>query len=164
MKRLLVTATTVLLLGAQQPVSAQGLPTEKVLPLALAEEIAAEAVAACAKGGFKVTAAVVDRAGLTRVILRGDGAAPHTLDTSTRKAYTAASMRTSTTALMERVAANPASANLKDINKVLLLGGGLPIKAGDEVVGGVGVGGAPGGDKDDVCAQAGLDKVKDRLK
>lgn len=145
--------------------AAQELPSEKTLPLALASEAAAEAIAACERQGYRVSAAVVDRAGLIKVLMKGDGAGPHTLDSSTRKAYTSASLRHPTSELVALIQSNPAAAGLRDMNEnILILGGGLPIKAGDEVVGGIGVGGAPGGDKDEACARAGIDKIRDRLR
>jgi uncharacterized protein GlcG (DUF336 family) len=144
---------------------AQNLPVEKTLPRELAVEAALGAIAACEQQGYRVSVAVVDRAGLVRALIRGDGAAPHTLDSSSRKAYTAASLQRSTEELTKMVAGNPTAAGLRDINdKIIILGGGLPIKAGDEVIGGIGVGGAPGGDKDEACAQAGLDKITSNLK
>jgi uncharacterized protein GlcG (DUF336 family) len=159
-------ATVLVTLGvAAGMVSAQNLPVEKTLPRELAVEAAQAAIAACEQQGYRVSVAVVDRSGLVRALIRGDGAAPHTLDSSSRKAYTSASLRRSTVELAKLVSENPATAGLRDINdKVLLLGGGLPIKAGDEVVGGIGVGGAPGGDKDEACAQVGIDKIAPNLK
>ena len=146
-------------------VKAQGLPTEKVLPLSLATEAAEAALAACEKQGYHVSVAVVDRGGLVRTLIRGDGAGPHTLDSSSRKAYTAASLGRPTGELVKAVSGNPANEGLRNMNeKILILAGGLPLKTGEEVIGGIGVGGAPGGEKDETCALAGLDKVKDRLK
>ncbi len=142
---------------------AQGVRTEKNMSLALANEAAAAAVEACAAKGYLVSAAVVDRAGQLKALHRADGAGPHTLSSSRRKAYTAASVRDSTTALMEIAQKNPGAANLGQINGFLLLGGGLPIRAGNEVIGAIGVGGAPGGHLDDQCAEAGIAKIKDRL-
>ena len=80
------------------------------------------------------------------------------------KAYTSASFKAPSGAIAERLLANPPAAQLGHLPDVLLLGGGLPIKIGDEVVGAIGAGGAPGGDKDEACAKAGLDKIADRLK
>jgi uncharacterized protein GlcG (DUF336 family) len=59
---------------------------------------------------------------------------------------------------------NPAASGLQFVPGVLMVQGGVPIKVGEEVIGAIGVGGAPGGDKDEACAQAGIDKIKDRLK
>jgi uncharacterized protein GlcG (DUF336 family) len=144
---------------------AQDLLAEKTLPLALAVEGVQAALAACVQQGDRVSVAVVDRAGFVRALMRGDGASPHTLDSSRRKAYTAANLRLSTMELAHMVGQSPAIAGLRDMNEhILVLGGGLPIKAGDEVIGGIGVGGGPSGQRDEARAQAGLDKIKARLK
>jgi uncharacterized protein GlcG (DUF336 family) len=141
------------------------LPGEKVLPLSLATEAAQAALVACEKTGYHVSVAVTDRAGLVRALIRGDQAGPHTLDSSSRKAYTSASLGRSTGELAKMLSTNPTAEGLRQMNeKILILAGGLPIKVGGEVIGGIGVGGAPGGDKDEACAQAGLDKIKDSLK
>jgi uncharacterized protein GlcG (DUF336 family) len=144
---------------------AQGLLVEKTLPLVFALEAAQTALATCEQQGYRVSVAVVDRAGLVRAHLRGDGAGPHTLDSSSRKAYTSASLRLSTLELARMVGQSEAIFGLREMNeKILILGGGLPIQAGDDVIGGIGVGGAPGSAKDEACAQAGIDKIKARLK
>lgn len=137
--------------------------SEKVLPLALANEIAAETVAACAAKNFNVTAAVVDRAGQLRALHRADGAGPHTLASAQKKAFTAASFRAPTSAIQKNVQENPAAAQLVYIDGIIALAGGVPVRAGNEVVGGVGVGGAPGGAIDEQCAADALAKLKDKL-
>ncbi len=138
--------------------AAEDLPREAVLPLALASKAAAAAVDKCKKDGYQVSAAVVDRGGVVRALLRGDGAGPHTVDSSSKKAYTAASLRRPTSELAELVAKNPALQALREMNdRILILGGGLPIEIGGEVVGGIGVGGAPGAHLDDACARAGIE-------
>jgi uncharacterized protein GlcG (DUF336 family) len=140
--------------------AADELLREAVLPLALATKAAAAAVEKCTKDGYKVSAAVVDRSGVLRVLMRGDGAGPHTTDSSSKKAYTAASLRRSTSEVAELITKNPALQALRDMNeRTLILGGGLPIEIGGEVVGAIGVGGAPGAHLDDACAQAGLDSI-----
>jgi uncharacterized protein GlcG (DUF336 family) len=93
-------------------------------------------------------------------MVRADGAGPHTIDSSRKKAYTAASFRRPTTELAELINKVPTVQALREVNdQVLILGGGLPIEIGGEVVGGIGVGGAPGAHLDDACAQAGLDAI-----
>jgi uncharacterized protein GlcG (DUF336 family) len=147
-------------LPAIRVMAADELPREGTLPVALASKAAAAAVEKCKQDGHKVSAAVVDRAGVLKVLLRADGAGPHTTDSSTRKAYTAATLRRPTTELGELVAKVPTLQGLREMNdRVLILGGGLPIEIGGEVVGGIGVGGAPGVHLDDACAQAGLDSI-----
>jgi len=146
-------------------VQAQGLPVEKVLPLSLATEAAQAALAACEQEGYHVSVAVTDRSGLVRILIRGNRAGPHTLDSSSRKAYTSASLGRSTADLAKMLSTNPTAEGMRNMNeKILILAGGLPVKAGEELIGGIGVGGAPGGDKDEACAQAGLDKIKNQLK
>ena len=138
----------------------QELPTQPVLPLALAYQAAKMALAKCEAGGYRVSVAVVDQGGNTSVLLRGDGAGPHTTDSSTKKAYTALSIRRSTNELAELITKIPAIQAIRDMNdKILILGGGLPIILGGEVVGGIGVGGAPGAHLDEACAQAGLQEI-----
>lgn len=115
------------------------------------------AVNQCRKDGYRISAAVVDRAGLIKAQLRDDGAGPHTLDSSRRKAYTAASLRKSTGKLAMLVGQRPELQGLGQMNdSILLLGGGFPIRLGSEIVGGIGVGGAPGVALDERCAKAGL--------
>ncbi|TCO80740.1 uncharacterized protein GlcG (DUF336 family) [Plasticicumulans lactativorans] len=137
--------------------------TEKNISLELANQIAAGAVAACAANGYAVAATVVDRAGVVRAVQRADNAGPHTLASSERKAWTSASAKAPTQAMMESAQKNPGAANLVYLPGFLLLGGGVPIKAGNEVIGAVGVGGAPGGHLDDQCANAAIDKAKGQL-
>ena len=133
------------------------------MPLAAAQAIAQGAVEACAAKGFNVSAAVVDRAGVVRVVLRADRAGPHTPDAARAKAYTSASLRNATAAVAEAVEKNPAQRNLGQIAGFLLLGGGVPVRVGEEVIGAVGVGGAPTGQQDEDCAKAGLEKAQSSL-
>ena len=144
--------------------NAQAVRTEKNMSLELANQIAAATVAACQANGYAVGATVVDRAGSVRAVQRADNAGPHTLDSSREKAYTSASAKNTTLAMMEGAQKNPAGANLVYMPGFLLLGGGVPVKVGNEVIGAVGVGGAPGGHLDEQCANAALDKIKDLLK
>ncbi len=136
---------------------------EHNMSLELANQLAAGAVAACTANGYNVTATVVDRAGTVRAVQRADNAGPHTLASSERKAWTSASAKSPTQAMMEGAQKNPASVNLVYLPGVLLLGGGVPVKAGNEVIGAVGVGGAPGGQLDEQCANAAIEKVKAQL-
>lgn len=146
--------------GAQ----AQAVRTEKNMSLELANQLAAASVAACAANGHAVAATVVDRAGTVRAVQRADNAGPHTLAASQQKAFTSASAKNTTLAIMEAAQKNPGAANLVNIPGYLLLGGGVPVKVGNEVIGAVGIGGAPAGNLDEQCALAALDKVKELLK
>ncbi|MBH0186053.1 MAG: heme-binding protein [Nitrospira sp.] len=110
--------------------------------------------------GYRVSVSVVDRAGVLRAMGRSDGAGSHTVDSSRKKAYTAASVRRTTTELADLTMKVPTLQALGNINnEMLILGGGLPIEIGGEIVGGIGVSGAPGTHLDDACAQDGLDVI-----
>ena len=148
------------LLGAVPVHAADELPKESVLPAGLAAKAIQAAVEFCKKDGYRVTATVVDRAGVLRAMVRSDGAGPHTVESSRKKAFTAASLRRPTRELAEMMGKNPALQGLRDMDRnILILGGGLPIEINGEMVGGIGVGGAPGAHLDDACAQAGLDAI-----
>ncbi len=134
------------------------------IPAALAVEAASEVVAACAKQGYHETAVVLDADGATIVVLRGDGAGIHSLDSAHDKAYTSVSFRTDTLALAERAKGEDSIAPLAKLPHILFFGGGVVIKLSDEVIGAIGAAGAPGAKYDDGCAHAGLDKIRDRLK
>ena len=141
---------------------AQGLVIEKNISLAMAQTIATAAMEKCKEMGFKVSVTVVDRFGLPIVMLRGDGVGLHTPEGSDRKAYTARTFRAPSADFVKRMLNDPAAVGSKEYTRVLALGGGLPIMAGDDVVGAVGVSGSPG--RDDECSKAGIDKVADQLK
>ena len=143
---------------------AQGLVVQKNIPLATAQLIANAAMEKCRELGFRVSVTVVDRAGLPIVMLRGDGAGLHTPEGSDRKAYTARTFGQPSADFVKRMLADPASTGSKEYTRVLALAGGLPIKVGDETIGGIGVAGAPGDSGDEGCAAAGIEKVKDQLK
>ena len=143
-------------------VFAQGVVTQKNVSLAMAQTIAQAALAQCGSMGFRVSVAVVDRGGLTIVMLRGDGAGLHTPEGAERKAYTARTFSQPSADFVKRLSDRPDTVGSRQYTRVLALGGGLPIKVGSEVVGAVGVSGSPG--KDDVCSQAGIDKVADQLR
>jgi uncharacterized protein GlcG (DUF336 family) len=140
--------------------AADDLPKEAVLPMSMAGKAIQASLDACKKDGYRVSVSIVDRAGVLRAMTRADGAGPHTVDSSRKKAYTAASLRRPTTELAELINKVPTLQALREMNNdVLFLGGGLPIEIGGEIVGGIGVGGAPGAHLDDACAQAGLDAI-----
>lgn len=139
------------------------LPAKKYLPASLAAEIARTAIESCAQQGFKVSIHVVGEEGQTIVAVRGDGTSPHTFENSQRKAFTARTFRVSSGEFANRVKDNPTTGALR-LTGVVAAQGALPIKAGEDVIGAIGVSGAPGGDKDEACAKAGIDKVAEQLK
>ena len=144
------------------PASAQ-LLNEKSLSAAMAMTIAQTALETCTKQGYHVSVHVLGRNGEVIVAVRGDNAPPHTMENSQRKAYTARTFRISSGEFAQRVKDNP-SISAVHLTGIIAAQGALPIKVGDEVIGAVGVSGAPGGEKDEACAKAGLDKVADQLK
>lgn len=161
MKRILLAATAAAVLTSVA--SAQVLE-EKNISMELASTIAREAVAACSAEGYNVSAAVVDRAGVLRALLRADNAGSHTPEAARHKAYTSSSSRMPTSAMAENIAKNPTAAELASIDGFLVLAGGMPIKVGNATIGAIGVGGAPGGQFDEACAVAAISKVQAQLK
>ncbi len=140
--------------------TAQDLPTAPYLPLAMASTAAQAAVDACSAEGYNVSVAIVARSGVTSVLLRADNAGPHTVGSSTGKAFTSASLGRDTGGLAGFIGENPANDGLRDMDtRLVIQAGGLPIKIGGALVGGIGVGGAPSGDIDATCARAGLDAI-----
>ena len=137
----------------------QTLVTERTLSLNAAHEAARAALEQCRKDGYHVTVTVLNRAGRTAVVLHDDGANPHTIENSLRKAYTSLTFRTPSGEFGKRVTASPTGAGALHLDKVTSAEGALPIMAGQEVVGAIGVSGAPGGDKDAACAQVGIDRI-----
>jgi uncharacterized protein GlcG (DUF336 family) len=144
------------------PASAQ-LLNHKDLSLATALTIATTAAETCKGNGYRVSVTVLGRAAEIIVQLRGDDASPHTIENSFRKAYTSRTFRVPSGEIANRLKQDP-SFFAVHLNNVIPAQGALPIKVGDEAIGAVGVSGSPGGDKDEVCAKAGLDKVADQLK
>ena len=153
----LTVAMTALATGAQAQ-----LPSTKILTLDVAQSIAQEAMAKCRADGFKVTVLVVDGLNATKAMLRDDGAAASTTEM--------ARMKATSTMLYNRPSgpANPPPPGTPAPPAVIAgtvnAQGGVPIKVGDATIGAVAVSGAPGGDKDVVCANAALAKVADKLR
>jgi uncharacterized protein GlcG (DUF336 family) len=155
-------AAMIAVVGFCAPAQAQ-LITNKDLSAAMALTIAQTALATCTANGYHVSVAVLGRGGEVIVQVRGDGASPHTFENSFRKAYTARTFRVASGEIAKRFKDDPSYFAVR-LSNVIPAEGGLPIKAGDDVVGAVGVSGSPGGEKDAVCAQAGIDKVAGDLK
>jgi uncharacterized protein GlcG (DUF336 family) len=153
-----------LLIGCLSSVPASAeLLTRKDLTAALAVTIAQTAIETCKTNGYSVSATVVGRNGEILVQIRGDNTGPHTFENSFRKAYTARTFRSPSGALVDRVKADP-TLGLIHLTNVIANQGALPIKVGEDVIGAVGASGAPGGEKDEACVKAGIDKVADQLK
>jgi len=151
------------MLGAPETEAAQILTTHRI-PAALALEAVGEAVEACAKQGYAETAVLVDADGVKQAVLRGDGTGVHSLDSAAGKAYTSATLKADTEAVVERAKTDPIIANvIAKLPNMLLDGGGVVIKINGEVFGAIAASGAPGGDIDEGCAKAGLEKIRGRL-
>jgi uncharacterized protein GlcG (DUF336 family) len=136
--------------------------THKDLTLDVAKTLADATVAACEAKGYPESAVVVDRDGDTIVAMRGDNASPHTMENARRKAYTAMTFK-QTTADYAKKLQDPNSVAHQQVTlpNVIAIPGGVPIKSGKDVIGGIGASGSPGFDDD--CVNAGLDKVKGQL-
>jgi uncharacterized protein GlcG (DUF336 family) len=137
--------------------------TYKSLSPEVALAAAQAALKQCRDNGFQVAVAVVDRFGQAQVMLRDRFAGLPAADTATRKAYTALSFRAATSELAKSIKSGRLDAGLARLPHIAMLAGGLPIEAGGSLLGGIGVSGAPGGDKDEACAKAGLDAIRDRI-
>jgi uncharacterized protein GlcG (DUF336 family) len=152
------------LLGLAADARADGLLNTKRISSALAGEAVASAVQACAEKKYTVSAVLVDADGVQQAALRGDGTGPDNMFIANDKAYTALSFQTDTAEMVGRPNNAPPPSVLAKIPHLVLAAGGVVIKVGDQVIGALGVSGAPGGDNDALCAKTGLDKVRDRLK
>jgi uncharacterized protein GlcG (DUF336 family) len=142
------------------PASAQ-LIQRKDLSYAMAKTIAENALADCKTRGYAVSVVVVDRGGDTIVALRADDAGPHTMENARRKAYTANTFKMSTEDFIKDMKTRPVRREQTTLPHVIAINGGVPIKIGNDVIGGVGLSGSPG--KDEECVNAGLEKVKQFL-
>jgi uncharacterized protein GlcG (DUF336 family) len=144
------------------PVSAQ-LLTRKDLTAAIAFTIAQETIAACKANGYNVSVTVVGRNGEVILQVRGDNTGPHTMENSWRKAYTSRTFRIPSGTMDERIKKDP-TLSLQYLAGFTSGRGALPIKVGEDVIGAAGASGAPGGEKDEACIQAGLGKIAGDLK
>jgi uncharacterized protein GlcG (DUF336 family) len=135
----------------------------KLMTPETALKAAQAALKKCRDDGFQVTVAIVDRSGVTQVVLRDRFAGPHTVSMAEDKAWTAVSFRTPTAEIAKATLPGLPQSGIRDRPRVAAVAGGLLIEGGGALVGGIGVSGAPRGDVDDVCAQAGIDAIRDSL-
>ncbi len=138
----------------------EALFSTRSLVVETASKAAQAALESCRKAGYQVTVVVVDRAGVPQALLRDRFAGGHTVDMAINKAWTAASFRIPTADLAQQTQAGEPLSGLRDLPKVIAVGGGLPIEAGGSTVGAIGVSGAPGGDSDASCARAGIEAIE----
>jgi uncharacterized protein GlcG (DUF336 family) len=139
------------------------LVARKDISAAMAMTMAETAVATCKTNGYNVSANVVGRNGEVIVAMRGDNTGPHTLENSMKKAYTARAQRRSSGDFGDSIKDN-FTAGALHLTNIVPTRGALPIKVVEDTIGAIGVSGAPGGEKDEACAKAGIDKVADQLK
>jgi uncharacterized protein GlcG (DUF336 family) len=144
------------------PATADLIP-HKDISAAMAMTIAETTLATCKANGYAVSVTVVGRNGEIIVQVRGDNTGPHTIENSMRKAYTARTFRAPSGTLVDRLKKDP-TLGLIHLTNVIANQGGLPIKVGEETIGAAGASGAPGGEKDEACVKAGIDKIADQLK
>lgn len=159
-----LSVATALLIASISPMRAEeALVAYKSLGPELALDLARAALDRCRANGYQVAVAVVDRTGVTQVMLRDRFAGPHTPSTASGKAWTAVSFKTSTTELNAISQPGMMQAGIRNLPGAVVIGGGLIVEAGGSLVGAVGVSGAPGGDADEACARAGIEAIRDRL-
>lgn len=148
----------------------QGYVVERSISIEAAQTAARVALETCLKEGHRVTVTVLDHAARTKIVLRSDGASPHSVQHSLNKAYTALTFRQTSLEYGKRATASATSAGALHLDKIATAGGGVPIRSGDEVIGAIGVSGSPpgpggaGGLTDQRCAQAGIDQIAGSLK
>lgn len=159
-----LSVSTALLMASTFPLRAEeGLVAYKSLGPELALDLARAALGSCRTRGYQVAVAVVDRFGVTQVMLRDRFAGPHTPPTAIGKAWTAVSFKASTTELNASSQPGMMQSGIRNLPGAVIIGGGLIVEAGGSLVGAVGVSGAPGGDADEACASAGIDAIRDKL-
>jgi len=142
-----------LALASAQALAATPQPVSQLnVSLQLANALLDSTMAACHADGRTAAVAVVDRGGNLVALQRDDNVGPHNTIAAQRKAYTALSSKTPTRLFSERARNNPDAANLNTFDELLLLGGGVPLRVGDEVIGAIGVAGAGGAETDEACA------------
>jgi len=128
-----------------------------------AQKAVGAALAECRKRGYQVSVAVVDRSGVVQALMRDRFAGPHTPDTAIGKGWTAVSFRTDTTELVTITQPGQPSSGIRHLPRVVMIGGGVLIQSAGNIVGAIGVSGAPGGDLDDLCAKAGIAAIRDEI-
>jgi len=137
--------------------------SQKSLTPEAALKVAQATMAACRKAGFQTAVAVIDRGGNMQVMLRDRFAGAHTPEVARKKAWTALSFRTNTVQMSENTQAGKAASGVRHVAGALMLGGGVMIRAGGELIGAIGVSGAPGGQADEDCAVKGIASIQDEL-
>jgi uncharacterized protein GlcG (DUF336 family) len=159
--RIATALATLWLAGAAHAQS--GTYTVRMLTPETALKAATAALEDCRKRGFQVAVAVVDRSGVAQAMVRDRFAGPHTPDTAVGKGWTAISFRTDTLEFAKATQAGQPSSGIRQLPRVVAVGGGVMIESGGAIVGAIGVSGAPGGAEDEACAKAGIAAIRDAL-
>lgn len=156
----------VLVAGLPCGAAAQGLVTQKALSVEMAQMIVQGTIERCRADGFRASVSVIDAGGHLKAFARDEGTGLHTIDLSQRKAYTALTFATRFASSLEFATARGSTLGsaASNVEGTVGIGGGVPIKVGDVAIGAVGVSGAVGGDKDEICAKAGIEKIAHLLK
>lgn len=162
MTRLPVVALLVLLVASAAQAQDATFST-RLMTLETASQAARGALESCRNAGYQVAVAVVDRSGVTQVVLRDRYAGPHTPDMAVDKAWTAVSFRTNTSALAEATAAGKPMSGIRARPRVAAVGGGVVIEGAGALLGAIGVSGAPGGERDEACARDGIASIQANL-
>lgn len=150
-------------MGSMQTRAQESLVTYKSMTPEIALDLARAALADCQKRGFQAAVAVVDRFGVTQVMLRDRYAGAHTPATASGKAWTAATFRNSTSNLFSISQPGMMQAGIRNLPGAVVIGGGLVVESAGSLVGAIGVSGAPGGDADEACAKAGIEAIQGKL-
>jgi uncharacterized protein GlcG (DUF336 family) len=162
--RIIFPALLLVTLTVSQPtIASDGVFAANFLLPETAVKAATAALAVCRKNGYQVAVAVVDRSGIAQVLLRDRFAGAHTPDMAINKAWTSASFKVSTEALARETTDAKSMSGIRGLPRVIAAGGGLPIVGAGSTLGGIGVSGAPSGEADTLCAQAGIDAIKDLI-
>ena len=143
--------------GAEPTFATKAMTPETALKAAQA------AMKKCRDDGFQVAVAVVDRNGITQVMVRDRFAGPHTPAMAEDKAWSAATFRTNTVDLDRVSQPGMQQSGIRHRPRVVVVAGGMIIEGAGSLLGGIGVSGAPGGDRDDICAKAGIAAIQDSL-
>jgi len=165
MKPAYILSFILLLMLTNQTASAQqeAMFTTRSLTPQTALTAATAALESCRDAGYQVAVAVVDRMGILQVLIRDRYAGAHTPETARRKAWTAVSFRTNTSEMLELTAAGNPQAGIRHLDNVAIIGGGIIIEAAGSLVGAIGISGAPGGDRDEECAIAGIEAIEEAI-
>lgn len=158
-----ISATVLVLNSNLATADEEALSTFQVMKPEIALELAQATMKTCRDSGYQIAVAVVERSGVTQVILRDQLAGAHTAETARRKAWTAANFKTDTRTMMQATQAGKKQSGIRFVSEALMIGGGVPIDAAGTMVGAVGVSGAPSGELDEQCAQKGIKAIEEQL-